>query len=86
MWEMRVFKDLKAFTSHSGNFRSLRHATDALADEWGPPGQGQAASDPPSLGRSSGGAAKAKPAIMGCVPFLGEPVAVLSLSWVLGVD
>jgi GDP/GTP exchange factor required for growth at low temperature len=77
MWEMRVFKDLKAFTSHLRNFRSLRHATDALADEWGPPGQGHATSDPPSLGRSSGGAAKAKSAILGCIPFLGMYAVLL---------
>jgi hypothetical protein len=71
IWEMRVFEDLKAFTSLSGNFASLRRAMATLADEWGPPGQATPA--PQRFVRSSlanSGGSKA-PLPHGTIPFLG---------------
>jgi GDP/GTP exchange factor required for growth at low temperature len=80
-WEQRVFKDLKMLTSHVGNFRSLRAASNQLSDSWGPPGQKTAASapveTPPTSRRASvsvtakGAKKSTQPAVVGCIPFLG---------------
>lgn len=74
VWEARMFRDLKAFTSHQRNFKSLRSVQDSLADAYGPPGQNQA-SPPQSTSvdgvRMSTSAARA-PTSSGCIPFLGK--------------
>ena len=38
-FEMRLFSQLKLFCSPMRNFRFLRQASDAIASQWGPPGQ-----------------------------------------------
>lgn len=82
MWEMRVFRDLKAFTSHARNFRALRQATDALADEWGPPGS-SAQSSGATDGKGLAGSAhlrSSKNQVTGCLPFLGLFLRDLAIS------
>ena len=82
---MRVFRDLKAFTSHLRNFRQLRIATDALINEWGPPGQATAAS------MSSGSLRAPRQSFsttnvtspmktQACIPFLGLFLRDLAIS------
>ncbi|KDQ17002.1 hypothetical protein BOTBODRAFT_222502 [Botryobasidium botryosum FD-172 SS1] len=77
MWEMRVFADLKAFTSPSENFKYIRQATVALADSRSWKTQeaiGQTVSNvnsPPS-------GPKNKEQDSYCVPFLGMYLSELS--------
>lgn len=82
-----MFRDFKAFTSHARNFRTLRTATDALAKEWGPPGQTSVglASEAPSTSSggkraSTSGARNSKATFAGCIPFLGLFLRDLSIS------
>lgn len=84
MWEMRVYRDLKTFTSHARNFRALRNVTDSLAEEWGPPGQTSPVQNREGPGgsrrTSSSAARKSKGSITGCVPFLGLFLRDLAIS------
>lgn len=59
-FEIRIFNHLKLFCSHLRNFRLLREATDALAQQWGPPGH-----DADSSTVELGG-------IPGALPFFGK--------------
>lgn len=88
LWESRVFRDLKEFTSHARNFRSLRNVTNGLAEEWGPPGQGMSAEQiqqqTQQLARASvlvSSRSKTNtPQIHGCIPFLGLFLRDLAVS------
>lgn len=71
VWETRMFRDLKAFTSHQRNFKSLRKVQDDLADAYGPPGQGQFPSSASDGSRTSTSLSRSS-ASAGCIPFLGE--------------
>lgn len=85
---MRVFRDLKTFTSHIRNFRSLRNVTDSLAESWGPPGQGSASADPHETSRRTSfihsgtvrGESGVQSAPSGCIPFLGLFLRDLAIS------
>ncbi|GAA5888349.1 hypothetical protein JCM6882_008589 [Rhodosporidiobolus microsporus] len=68
-WEMRKFRGMQEFTSHLKNFKHLRDITNALANEYGSPGQ-----------RSSGGDAISAGAAKGCIPFLGIFLRDLALN------
>ena len=92
-WELRVFRDLKAFTSHLRNFRSLRAATDALIGDWVPPALTSSAAvhartgstrnsisfraSPLAIGQSSSSSSSSS---AGCIPFLGLFLRDLAIS------
>lgn len=70
MWEMRVFADLKAFTSASENFKYIRQATVALADSRSLKTQ-EAIGQSVSPGNPSTSGLKSREQENYCVPFLG---------------
>lgn len=84
---MRVFRDLKAFTSHLRNFRQLRIAMDGLVNDWGPPGQMSATTTTAALPtgslrapRQSFSATSSPMPRQACVPFLGLFLRDLAIS------
>lgn len=88
-WELRVFRDLKAFTSHLRNFRSLRAATDALIGDWVPPALTSATSSamPSRTGSTRNSISfRTSPLVIGqaqasgCIPFLGLFLRDLAIS------
>lgn len=61
-FEMRLFSQLKFFCSPFRDFRLLRESTNALASQWGPPGQEDRDPD------------MALPGIPGALPFFGKRI------------
>ncbi|KAG0143143.1 hypothetical protein CROQUDRAFT_66492 [Cronartium quercuum f. sp. fusiforme G11] len=73
IWESRMFRDLKQFTSHTSNFKSLRNVQDSLVDSLDaqiPATEGGAGSERDRVTHSIGRASLAT-GLVGCIPFLG---------------
>lgn len=86
IFETRVLKDLKQFTSSADNFKFIRQATDAIADS--KPVETSTASVVSGSGESKGKHNERLQVPTACIPFIGTrspPISRLTLTIVLGV-
>jgi len=77
IFETRVLKDLKQFTSSVDNFKFIRQAIDAIAEV--KPLETGTASVVSGGAESKGKQAERPPVSNACIPFIGTLIVVLSL-------
>lgn len=71
MWEMRVFEDLKEFSSPRGNFKFIRDAIAALIDQRDDSSNGMASAQSSVSSRAAKMPADRGVAPASCIPFIG---------------